>query len=58
MDLAHEWAAGNPVENLIFVSILVLMDLAHEFGSPYTLSVDGTSVSILVLMDLAHESAT
>ena len=36
------------------VSILVLMDLAHEYGYQYR-SLKRISVSILVLMDLAHE---
>ena len=36
------------------VSILVLMDLAHEFARRLS-CLGGRGVSILVLMDLAHE---
>ena len=37
------------------VSILVLMDLAHEYEKSLRIKEECT-VSILVLMDLAHES--
>ena len=37
-----------------YVSILVLMDLAHELGKQ-ELELGQYIVSILVLMDLAHE---
>ena len=57
MDLAHEClSVGYQLQKNI-VSILVLVDLAHEFHinlSAY-LSI---SVSILVLVDLAHEFAS
>ncbi len=41
---------------LSIVSILVLMDLAHEFPG-LAQATDVEKVSILVLMDLAHESS-
>ena len=55
MDLAHELgpAAVRPYM-ILGVSILVLMDLAHEF-TPGNLYCGPLQVSILVLMDLAHE---
>ena len=54
MDLAHELTDRQYLCILfIFVSILVLMDLAHESCLTYiSLS---PIVSILVLMDLAHK---
>jgi len=55
MDLAHE--SGHTWTHFtdpFKVSILVLMDLAHELDSAKRNFKKG-KVSILVLMDLAHE---
>ena len=55
MDLAHE--SDNKVYVLMIpqVSILVLVDLAHESLRRWFLNMAKKKVSILVLVDLAHE---
>ena len=56
MDLAHESYLAKQLTGEGNVSILVLVDLAHEYI--YTLGILSivSGVSILVLVDLAHES--
>ncbi len=54
MDLAHEFSETIfRRATMAGVSILVLMDLAHEFST--NKAILKYQVSILVLMDLAHE---
>ena len=49
--MPRSWAA---LPSALLVSILVLVDLAHEFIK-VSRSRNGDTVSILVLVDLAHE---
>ena len=55
MDLAHEYNFRKLSVPSYVVSILVLMDLAHESESTQIWGGIPRYVSILVLMDLAHE---
>ena len=55
MDLAHECRGPGPRGRRTEVSILVLMDLAHEYTQREQKDYASMMVSILVLMDLAHE---